>query len=279
MNRIARFSCCVALVAGMVLAAGRLHAEDKVVRLVWFPRFSPDGKWLAAAHGSWEAREGGELRVWDAKTGKPKFVVTADRGIRSVGWDPKGKTVAAGGYAGVLYLYDAETGDPTGQIRFPASVEVMQFSPDGKQVVTAHGNGSVRVTEVTSKKEIQHWKEVHRGGIWGMRLARDGKLLVTAGKDGFVRVYDMSDYKVLHELKHPGDTNGVAFTNDNKFIFTGCGDSAIRVFDVAGGEEVRALREHTGGSITDLAFAPDGKLLASRFGMDQTVRLWDLSDP
>ena len=82
-----------------------------------FPRFSPDGKWLAAAHGSWEAREGGEARVWDAKTGKPKFVVTADRGIRSVGWDPKGKTVAAGGYAGVLRFYDAETGDPTGQTK------------------------------------------------------------------------------------------------------------------------------------------------------------------
>ena len=117
MNRIGRFLCCVALVAGMVLLPARLHAEDKVVRLVWFrdSRRTENGWPRRTAVG--KPGKGAKLRVWDAKTGKPKFVVTADRGIRSVGWDPKGKTVAAGGYAGVLRFYDAETGDPTGQIK------------------------------------------------------------------------------------------------------------------------------------------------------------------
>jgi WD40 repeat protein len=252
-------------------------AEDKVVRLIWFPRFSPDGKWLITAHGSWDGKEGGEVRVWDAESGKPKFVIPVAHGIRSVGWAPKGKFFAAGGYGQVLHIYDAVTGKETAEIRFPASVEVLQISPDEKRVVTAHGNGSVRVTELASKKEVQHWNQVHRGGIWGMRLSSDGKILATAGKDSFVRVYDMETFKVLHELKHPGETNGVAFTKDNKFLFTGCADATIRVFEVATGGEVRTLQGHNPGSITDMQFSPDGKLLASA-GIDQTVRLWDLSD-
>src|SRR5262245_31896161 len=69
-------------------------ADDEVVRLIWFPRFSPDSKWLITAHGSWDGKEGGEVRVWDAASGKPKFVIPVPHGIRTVGWAPKGKFFA-----------------------------------------------------------------------------------------------------------------------------------------------------------------------------------------
>jgi WD40 repeat protein len=82
---------------------------------------------------------------------------------------------------------------------------------------------------------------------------------------------------VLHEFEHPADVNGVVFSNDNKTLLTGCGDAAIRIFDVASSREIRTLKGHTNGSVTDLKFSLDGKLLASG-GMDHTVRIWDLAD-
>ena len=170
------------------LSAGdqEIQKAGKAVRLVWFPRFSPDGKWLITAHGSWDENEGGEVRVWEAETGKPRFVVPTERGVRTVAWAPNGKSFVSGDYGGSIFFYDAETGKQTDQIKLPGNVEVLQSSPDGKRLFAAVGDGSVRAWEVPSKNQVYTWKMLHRGGIWGMALSPDGKMLATAGQDHFV---------------------------------------------------------------------------------------------
>jgi WD40 repeat protein len=276
--------CIMFTVAALCLSPGAVSADDKeiqkagkAVRLVWFPRFSPDGKWLITAHGSWNADEGGEVRVWNVETGKPKFVIPTERGVRTVAWAPNGKSWVSGDYGGSIYFYSAETGNQTGQIKLPGNVEVLQSSPDGKRLFAAAGDGSIRVWEVPSRNQVHTWNTLHRGGIWGMALSPDGKMLATAGQDHFARLLDTENFKVLHEFEHPADVNGVVFSNDNKTLLTGCGDAAIRVFDVASSNEIGKLEGHTQGSVTDLAFSPDGKALASG-AMDRTVRIWDLVD-
>jgi|GEM_PF-7084345 len=257
-------------------AIAQQKPDAKVVRLAWFPRFAPDSKRLITAHGSWSAAEAGEIRVWHAETGESQFVVPTDRGIRTVQWDPNGKFFAAGGYDHIARFYDATTGKETSQIKFPGSVESLQITPDSKWLVTAHGGGSVRITEIASKRPVHEWGAVHKGGIWNTKLSRDGKRLATAGKDQFVRVFDLATFKILLELPHPGETNGLAFTKDGNSLLTGCSDATIRVYSMADGAQTGIFMAHDLGSVTDMQLSSDEKTLVSS-GIDRSVRLWDLS--
>lgn len=272
-----RLSFMIISVLGGHLLAADSEADQNPVRLSWFPRFSPDSKLLATAHGSWDKAEAGEVRIWDAKTGDKKYAIKHDRGVRTVAWSPTGDFFAAGDYGGMVRVYDTKTGKKTDETKYSGQVEVLLIAPDGKHLITGHGGGSVRVTELATKKRVRNFDQIHEGGIWGMTLSPDGSLVATAGRDGFVRILQLANSLVLHELKHPAATNGVAFTPDGKFLFTGCQDAKIRVFEVEKGSEVRTLEGHESGSVTDLQFSTSGKILASS-GMDHTVRIWDLSD-
>jgi WD40 repeat protein len=174
-------------------------------------------------------------------------------------------------------FFDTESGKQQHELKLGGSVEGVRISNDGKLLVTTHGNGDVRVIDLPDRRERHLFKAVHKGGIWGMALSPNGQYLATAGKDAMVRVFDLNKVKLLHELKHPGETNGVTFTRDNGRLLTGCADATIRVFDVASGKPAGELRGHASGGITDLQFSSDDKLLASA-GIDNTVRLWNTAD-
>lgn len=252
-------------------------APAKPVSLIWFPRFSPDGKWLLTAHGHWDAKQGGEVRMWEVGTGKPKHVIVQPRGVRSVCWAPDNSYFVMGGYAGDMRVFDTATGKQLHEANLGTNIEGVAITYDAKKLVATLGSGSIKIFELPSYQEIYQIKSAHKGGTWGMCLSPDGKLVASCGKDMLVRVHDLSNYKMLFEAKHPGETNGVVFTPDNKRVLTGCTDGLIRAFDIETGKQVSELKGHEASSVTDLQFTSDGKRLASSGG-DGTVRLWNTAD-
>jgi WD40 repeat protein len=263
------------MVAGPVAQAA--DGDAKVVRQIWFPRFSPDGTLMLSANGHWDKKEGGEARLFAAKDGAVKHVFPHPRGVRTVAWSPKGTFFVTGGYGFGIRGFDVKSQKELFQLAGDKSVENLRITSDDKLLAASFGSGDVRLYDLESRKEVHHFDTVHEGGIWGMALAPNDSLLATGGKDTHVFVFDLGARKRVHDLKHPGEVNGLAFTPDSRYLATGCTDSRIRLFDAKTGERVALVKGHERGTVTDLQFTSDGKLLASS-GVDGTVRIWDMSD-
>jgi WD40 repeat protein/beta-lactamase regulating signal transducer with metallopeptidase domain len=138
---------------------------------VYAVAISGDGT-LVASH-SWS----GDIRLWDAQTGKLLHVCTAE-GLRpgtTFAFSPDGKLLA-GGSGMVLpssasrrqreawWLWNSETGEIEREFQFVArggdpdgrdKVASMAFSRDGDKLATSHASGDVRIWNVASGEERQ----------------------------------------------------------------------------------------------------------------------------
>ena len=228
---------------------------------------------VLAAHGGWDKKEGGEVRLFATKDGAVQHVFPLDRGVRTVAWSAKGTFFVAGGYGLGIHAFDVKDRKELFHLAGDRQVENLRITSDDKLLVASFGNGDIRLYDLADRKEVHQFDTVHDGGIWGMALSPNDKLLATAGKDTHVFVFDLATRKRIHDLKHPGEVNGVAFTPNSQYLATGCGDSRIRIFDAKSGERVALIKGHERGTVNDLQFTSDGKLLASS-GLDGTIHLW-----
>jgi RNA polymerase sigma factor (sigma-70 family) len=148
------------------------------------------------------------------------------------------------------------------------------FSHDSKALVTASGDGVLRVLDVTTGKELHHWDTA--GGINTIALSPDGKTLATLGIGNTVRLWDTATGRELRE--HPSHDTGfqfLALSPDGHTLASAGWGEDVRLWDTATGQPQRRLNTPA-RYVYALHFSADGRTLTT-LGDDNQARIWDLA--
>ncbi len=122
--------------------------------------FSPDSRQVATAS------DDGTVRIWDAETGNLMFAPGGDYHEKhSVTYSFDGKQILSWGYFHEeAQLWDAGTGREMAVLKVPkyrvngwevlTAMRDAEYSADGKRVVTAHMDGTARVWDAATGREL-----------------------------------------------------------------------------------------------------------------------------
>lgn len=242
--------------------------------------FAPDGKALATAG------DDGRIRFWDLATRQQVAPSHEPTGKFSLSFSPDGKHLAStNGDDG--QIVDVATGRRFLQLKGSGfSLCTVAFSPDGKTLASIAGTDQdVHLWDPATGKEV---RRLHRNGFGGnfisLDFLPDGKTLVACGNGREIIWWETATglerlVVTSFERELPRNNGSLAtrivVAPDGWAVAAADMEKHIWLLDAGTGKVLGQVGEHA-DSVQSLAFAPDGRSLASGCE-DGTIAVWDLN--
>ena len=241
---------------------------------------SPDGQRLASVgHGV-------DFTIWDSESGEQVLVIPlpSDALVYTLSFSPDGKQILAAGSPegeqilaagdpgnGGVLIWDAISGQPLDSINVPGGAKGASFSPDGELIVSAGGDGVIRLWDVRTGAEVGEFVG-HQEAASAVWFSPDASRLVSVGEDRTVRVWDVRSGEEIALLLHVSPVNDAVFVRGRDYVATVDAEGVGRIWSLDTGEPVSDFVGHE-SSISSVAYDAARDLVATG-SSDGTVRVW-----
>jgi WD40 repeat protein len=241
--------------------------------------FSPDSRRVVTC------AEDNTVLVYDVASGKrvlrftppehPKFLAQGSPHYRFRPMRNMGEALGAG----LVNVLDQSLVEPLRQRL--SHVHCVVYSPDGKRILSGQFDGSVRLWDAASGRQLrqfcgptQAYSNDVLPAISTAAFSADGRRIVVADHTGYVRIWNTSTGQQLTSFRADGqDAKSAQFSPDGKDVLTLGADRVARVWDAASGKHLHLLFPGESGALSAACFASDGRVLS--LGADSTLRTWD----
>jgi len=184
----------------------------------------------------------GTCILWDIENRTPKSIYadhTSD--VMCVSLNKKNPQLfVSGSVDGTAKVWDTRKGEHcianfTGH---SADVNSVQWFPDGNCVVTGSDDGSVRLFDVRSYRQINQYVNpsnvsLHSedpAGVTSVDVSKSGHYIFSAYDNGHVYMWSTLRGEYLTDLPHDSRVSCLGVSDDGYALATGCWDFNLRVF-------------------------------------------------
>ncbi len=236
---------------GKPLAIGSADVEEAI--------FAGGGRILIVSDDS------GAVSVVDTATGqamrRPWSVGSEPAAALSL--SPDGRLLAVASFAGPVFVWDMRSGEPYGApLRADTSSPGdVAFSPDGRTLVSGQLR-SVVAWSMDGEQAIGTPLGGPAALITDVAFSRDGTRIVAGRFGGDTVVYDTKTRRPVRRLNGHSVVSAVALRPQGKLVAVGTIDGKVQLFDADSGAPAGAPLDVGHGAVWQLAFSPDGQLLA-----------------
>jgi WD40 repeat protein len=211
---------------------------DFVHRGIPYIGFTPDGARIVSS-----APNGDGVHIWDVMTGRELAYLPGRNDLLGLAMSPDGRLLLTASDKNAQ-LWDLTACKPLLDLSHSNKISAAAFCPIGSRVATACQDGTAKIWEITTGKEL-------------LTLQSDAAPAPHA-----------SEFRPA-----------LAFSPDGKHLATACPAGIVKVRDVTTGATLRSFKT-CGDFVFQMTFSPDGRYIAcvgssNDFGVQTGVEMWD----
>lgn len=266
----------------------RLVGHDDTVNSVEFVEFKGQPALVSGSHN-------GQTFLWDVKARRQLGQLEhGASSMRSMAWSPVTRILALGTDLGIV-LWDTTSGQELPGQPLPAGEAWdLSFNHDGQILAARSLNydalnqghsdyNTITLWDMTTRERLPDLPQGH--GMIRRLVFHPEKpsILTVADERGIIKTWDYTtpeSPKISDDFRIPPNTAsesfGLTYSSRGQFLAAGDVNGTIRMWEVESGTLLYEISTGHGFPITDLAFSPDDKILASIDEVEGIVILWDV---